>query len=94
MRTEPVSGGCCGVAGAWGYEDGKYGISVDCGGGQALLPAVRAAQPGARRRAVLLATLGGIGIGIGIGAGAAALGRADPQAPGRLLRETLARAPG
>jgi FAD/FMN-containing dehydrogenase/Fe-S oxidoreductase len=44
VRTEPVSGGCCGVAGAWGYEDGKYGISVDCGE-QALLPAVRAAQP-------------------------------------------------
>ncbi len=42
VNAEPVSGGCCGVAGAWGYEDGKYGISVDCGE-QALLPAVRAA---------------------------------------------------
>ncbi|MDR7300084.1 FAD-binding and (Fe-S)-binding domain-containing protein [Haloactinomyces albus] len=43
VTVQPVSGGCCGVAGAWGYEQGKFGISVDCGE-QALLPAVRAAE--------------------------------------------------
>ncbi|SDR04371.1 FAD-binding and (Fe-S)-binding domain-containing protein [Actinopolyspora saharensis] len=43
VEVDPVSGGCCGVAGAWGYEQGKFGLSVDCGE-QALLPAVRAAD--------------------------------------------------
>ncbi|WP_017972554.1 FAD-binding and (Fe-S)-binding domain-containing protein [Actinopolyspora halophila] len=43
VEVDPVSGGCCGVAGAWGYERGKFGLSVDCGE-QALLPAVRAAD--------------------------------------------------
>jgi Fe-S oxidoreductase len=43
LDVEPLTGGCCGLAGSWGFEKGKYGISVDCGE-QALLPAVRAAD--------------------------------------------------
>ncbi|MET9857759.1 FAD-linked oxidase C-terminal domain-containing protein [Streptomyces smyrnaeus] len=45
LRTEDLTGGCCGLAGSWGFEQGKYGISMDCGE-QALLPAVRDAAPG------------------------------------------------
>jgi FAD/FMN-containing dehydrogenase/Fe-S oxidoreductase len=37
-----VSGGCCGLAGSWGFESGHYDVSVACGE-HALLPAVRAA---------------------------------------------------
>ena len=44
VKAESLTGGCCGVAGAWGFEKGKYEISVDCGD-QALLPAVRDASP-------------------------------------------------
>jgi Fe-S oxidoreductase len=40
LTVNSVSGGCCGLAGSWGFEAGKYGISMDCGE-QALLPAVR-----------------------------------------------------
>jgi FAD/FMN-containing dehydrogenase/Fe-S oxidoreductase len=40
LTVHDVEGGCCGLAGSWGFEDGKYGISMDCGE-QALLPAVR-----------------------------------------------------
>ncbi|HEY6933975.1 MAG TPA: FAD-binding and (Fe-S)-binding domain-containing protein, partial [Marmoricola sp.] len=36
LDVEPLKGGCCGVAGSWGFEKGKYQISVDCGE-QALL---------------------------------------------------------
>jgi FAD/FMN-containing dehydrogenase/Fe-S oxidoreductase len=43
LQVESVSGGCCGLAGSWGFEHGKYRISMDCGE-QALLPAVRAAS--------------------------------------------------
>ncbi|WP_103380931.1 FAD-binding and (Fe-S)-binding domain-containing protein [Pseudonocardia dioxanivorans] len=43
LTVEPLSGGCCGLAGSWGFEAGKYGISMECGE-QALLPAVRAAD--------------------------------------------------
>ncbi|HEY6931880.1 MAG TPA: hypothetical protein VI452_00665, partial [Marmoricola sp.] len=43
LDVEPLKGGCCGVAGSWGFEKGKYQISVDCGE-QALLPAVRDAS--------------------------------------------------
>jgi FAD/FMN-containing dehydrogenase/Fe-S oxidoreductase len=43
MTVDPVQGGCCGLAGSWGFEEGKYEISMDCGE-QALLPAIRAAQ--------------------------------------------------
>lgn len=40
--TELLTGGCCGLAGSWGFESGKYDLSAACGE-QALLPAVRAA---------------------------------------------------
>jgi Fe-S oxidoreductase len=40
VRTESVSGGCCGLAGSWGFENGKWQISLDCGE-QAYLPAAR-----------------------------------------------------
>ncbi len=43
LDVEPVSGGCCGLAGSWGFEQGKREISIDCGE-QALLPAVREAS--------------------------------------------------
>ncbi|MCV7101273.1 FAD-binding and (Fe-S)-binding domain-containing protein [Mycobacterium palustre] len=41
----PVSSGCCGLAGSWGFEQGKYQLSLDCGE-QALLPSIRE-NPGA-----------------------------------------------
>ncbi|MGW1978542.1 FAD-binding and (Fe-S)-binding domain-containing protein [Streptomyces sp. NPDC001889] len=44
--TGPLSGGCCGLAGNFGFERGHYGISVACAEEQ-LLPAVRSAPPGA-----------------------------------------------
>ncbi|MDJ1132196.1 FAD-binding and (Fe-S)-binding domain-containing protein [Streptomyces iconiensis] len=44
LETEELTGGCCGLAGSWGFENGKYGISMDCGE-QGLLPGVRAAGP-------------------------------------------------
>ncbi|HET9075787.1 MAG TPA: FAD-binding and (Fe-S)-binding domain-containing protein [Acidimicrobiales bacterium] len=42
VEVDSLSGGCCGLAGSWGFENGKYDISMDCGD-QALLPAVREA---------------------------------------------------
>jgi Fe-S oxidoreductase len=42
LDVDEVSGGCCGLAGSWGFEDGKHDISIECGE-QALLPAVREA---------------------------------------------------
>jgi Fe-S oxidoreductase len=45
MEVQEVRGGCCGLAGSWGFEEGKYDISMACGE-QALLPAVREADPG------------------------------------------------
>jgi FAD/FMN-containing dehydrogenase/Fe-S oxidoreductase len=42
LNTQSVSGGCCGLAGSWGFEDGKWQISLDCGE-QAYLPAIRKA---------------------------------------------------
>ncbi len=44
LAVRNLKGGCCGLAGSWGFESGKYGISMDCGE-QALLPAVRDADP-------------------------------------------------
>jgi Fe-S oxidoreductase len=44
LAVDNLQGGCCGLAGSWGFEAGKYGISMDCGE-QALLPAVRQADP-------------------------------------------------
>ncbi len=32
LDVRPLSGGCCGLAGSWGFEQGKYDISMDCGG--------------------------------------------------------------
>ncbi len=43
VDVSPVNGGCCGLAGSWGFESGKYDISMECGE-QALLPAVRDAD--------------------------------------------------
>jgi FAD/FMN-containing dehydrogenase/Fe-S oxidoreductase len=43
IEVEQVTGGCCGLAGSWGFEQGKHGISLECGE-QALLPAVRDAD--------------------------------------------------
>ncbi|WP_433873693.1 (Fe-S)-binding protein [Saccharopolyspora sp. CA-218241] len=42
LSVDPVSGGCCGLAGSWGFEAGKHRISMDCGE-EAILPAVRRA---------------------------------------------------
>jgi Fe-S oxidoreductase len=44
IDIKPVSGGCCGLAGSWGFEEGHHEISMQCGE-QALLPAVRDAAP-------------------------------------------------
>ncbi|MFK0296731.1 FAD-binding and (Fe-S)-binding domain-containing protein [Streptomyces sp. NPDC090442] len=41
-----LSGGCCGLAGNFGFERGHYDVSVACAEDQ-LLPAVRAADPDA-----------------------------------------------
>jgi FAD/FMN-containing dehydrogenase/Fe-S oxidoreductase len=43
VEVEEVSGGCCGLAGSWGFEAGKWKLSMDCGN-EALLPAVRDAE--------------------------------------------------
>jgi Fe-S oxidoreductase len=42
LHTDSVSGGCCGLAGSWGFEDGKWEISLACGE-EAYLPAARKA---------------------------------------------------
>ncbi|MEV3990537.1 FAD-binding and (Fe-S)-binding domain-containing protein [Streptomyces sp. NPDC049837] len=43
--TGDLSGGCCGLAGNFGFERGHHDVSVACAEDQ-LLPAVRAAAPG------------------------------------------------
>ncbi len=43
LDVQQADGGCCGLAGSWGFEKGKYDISMDCGE-QGLLPAVRDAD--------------------------------------------------
>jgi Fe-S oxidoreductase len=43
VEVEAISGGCCGLAGSWGFEQGHHDISMQCGE-QALLPAVRDAD--------------------------------------------------
>jgi FAD/FMN-containing dehydrogenase/Fe-S oxidoreductase len=43
VDVQAVSGGCCGLAGSWGFEHGKHDISIACGE-QSLLPAVRDAD--------------------------------------------------
>jgi Fe-S oxidoreductase len=47
-------GGCCGLAGNFGVEQGHYEVSVAVAE-QSLLPAVRAAQEEGQRRTVVLA---------------------------------------
>jgi FAD/FMN-containing dehydrogenase/Fe-S oxidoreductase len=44
LEVERVSGGCCGLAGSWGFEAGHHDVSM-AAGEQALLPAVRDAAP-------------------------------------------------
>nr|WP_189929246.1 FAD-binding and (Fe-S)-binding domain-containing protein [Streptomyces sulfonofaciens] len=44
--TGALSGGCCGLAGNFGFERGHYDVSVACAEEQ-LLPSVREAPPGA-----------------------------------------------
>jgi Fe-S oxidoreductase len=44
IEVQSVSGGCCGLAGSWGFEQGHHDISLQCGE-LALLPAVRDADP-------------------------------------------------
>ncbi|MDF6044085.1 FAD-binding oxidoreductase [Streptomyces sp. JH14] len=43
--TGELSGGCCGLAGNFGFERGHWGVSVACAEEQ-LLPSVRDAEPG------------------------------------------------
>ncbi len=42
VEVDSASGGCCGLAGSWGFENGKWQMSLDCGE-EGLLPAVRKA---------------------------------------------------
>lgn len=42
LRVSEAKGGCCGLAGSWGFEPGKYEISHRCGE-VGFFPAVRAA---------------------------------------------------
>ena len=44
LDVRQVSGGCCGLAGSWGFESGHHDLSMSIGE-NALLPAVREAQP-------------------------------------------------
>ncbi len=46
IDVEVLDAGCCGLAGNFGFEAGHYDVSVACGE-RVLLPAVRAAPPGA-----------------------------------------------
>lgn len=50
MDAKEASGGCCGLAGSWGFEQGKYDISLECAE-IGLLPAIREAP----RDAVIVA---------------------------------------
>ncbi len=43
LKVGEVKGGCCGLAGSWGFEQGKYEMSMDCGE-IALLPGIRQAK--------------------------------------------------
>ncbi len=44
LDATQAQGGCCGLAGSWGFEDGKHDISMQCGE-IGFLPAVRNADP-------------------------------------------------
>ena len=43
LELELPDSGCCGMAGAWGYERDHYDVSIACGE-RALFPAARAAD--------------------------------------------------
>ncbi|MGC1870378.1 MAG: FAD-binding and (Fe-S)-binding domain-containing protein [Acidobacteriaceae bacterium] len=43
LDAKEAKGGCCGLAGSWGFEDGKYDISMQCGE-IGFLPAARNAD--------------------------------------------------
>ncbi|HEU4974851.1 MAG TPA: FAD-binding and (Fe-S)-binding domain-containing protein [Baekduia sp.] len=43
LDVDQAQGGCCGLAGSWGFETGKHDISMACGE-QGFLPAVRDAS--------------------------------------------------
>jgi Fe-S oxidoreductase len=45
VEVEAPDAGCCGMAGAFGFEKGKYEVSMAVGE-RALLPAVRSADEG------------------------------------------------
>jgi FAD/FMN-containing dehydrogenase/Fe-S oxidoreductase len=47
LEVEHVTGGCCGLAGSWGFERGHHALSLEIGE-HALLPAVRAAPESTR----------------------------------------------
>src|SRR4029079_10529815 len=44
VEVEKPDSGCCGMAGAWGYEKDHYDVSIACGE-RVLLPKVREASP-------------------------------------------------
>jgi Fe-S oxidoreductase len=44
LDVEPLSAGCCGLAGSWGFEAGHYDMSMACGE-LGLFPRVREAGP-------------------------------------------------
>ena len=44
LDAKEATGGCCGLAGSWGFETGKYDISMQCGE-VGWLPAARKAEP-------------------------------------------------
>jgi Fe-S oxidoreductase len=44
LEVEELDSGCCGMAGAWGYELGHYDVSIACAE-RALLPKLRSAEP-------------------------------------------------
>jgi Fe-S oxidoreductase len=43
LQVQEASGGCCGLAGSWGFEEGRYDMSMACGE-VGFLPAARAAS--------------------------------------------------
>jgi Fe-S oxidoreductase len=45
VDAERIEGGCCGLAGNFGFEPGHLEVSVACAE-RAMLPAIRAADPG------------------------------------------------
>ena len=55
LEVESSNGGCCGMAGAWGYEKGHYDVSIACGE-RALLPggATRRRRRARRHRRLLV----------------------------------------